>query len=110
MNNKPLLGLGVILLTTTAHAAQMSYADGGYLMAQYGCSSCHALDQSATGPALRDIARRYVSDPNALEYLSIHVHNGSAGVWGPLAMPPMDVPDTDLQVLLKWIMQLPLVP
>jgi cytochrome c len=109
MKKKALLALVALLSSVSAHA-QMSYAEGSHLMTEYGCSSCHALNRPLKGPALVDIARRYVSDPNAIEYLSIHVHNGSVGAWGPLVMPPVDVPDDQLQAMIRWIMQLPLQP
>ncbi len=97
-------------LTALPARAQMSYAEGARLMASYGCSACHTLDQTHPGPSLRDIARRYSSDPNAVEELSIRVHNGVSGVWGPFVMPPVNVPDEELQPLIKWILQLPLEP
>ncbi len=116
MNNNTRLGISTVLLALSAPLtalpaqAQMSYAEGASLMATYGCSACHTLDETRRGPSLRDIARRYASDPNAVEELSIRVHNGVSGVWGPFVMPPMNVPDEDLQLLIKWILQLPLEP
>ncbi len=52
-----------------------------------GCGSCHAEEISSAGPALRDIADRYASDPDALEILAARVRSGGSGHWGDRAMP-----------------------
>jgi cytochrome c len=76
------------------------------LLAKYHCDSCHAIDTARGGPALRAIAARYASDPNALAVLAASVRNGSSGVWGDAAMAAADVPDADLTPLLEWILSL----
>lgn len=102
--------LGGIFLATAPHA-QLSYAAGEALLAKYHCSGCHALDvSSAAGPSLRDIARHYASEPNAVEELELRVHNGSTGIFGPVPMPPVNVPEGDLEAMIKWILKLPLKP
>jgi len=105
-------GAALVLLLPAVRAGEpLSYAQAQALMSHYGCPACHALDRSIKGtPSLLDIAHRYRSDPNAIEELAIHVHNGSVGVFGPRPMPPVDVPQGDLQTILKWILQLPLEP
>jgi cytochrome c len=101
----------LVLLEARTAEAQLSYADAAGLANKYGCSACHALDQPLRGaPSWLEISRHYRSDPNAIEELSIQVHNGSSGVFGPVPMPPVDVPPGDLEALLKWVMQLPLEP
>ena len=105
-----LLALGTLLVAPRA-SAQLSYADANALLTRNGCTRCHALDRPVKGsPSLRDIARRFRSDPNAIENLALQVHNGSVGVFGPVPMPPMSVPKHDLDAILHWIMQLPLDP
>jgi cytochrome c len=42
-------------------------------------------------PALRRSWRRKVKD-------------GGSGVWGQVAMPPNNVPDADLKVLVAWVL------
>jgi cytochrome c len=84
----------------------LSYGQGEELMAKYNCQACHALDKNLSGPSLRAIAKRYASDPTAIEALEAKILNGSIGVWGPIPMPPSHVPAQDLRKLINWILQL----
>jgi cytochrome c len=84
----------------------ISYAQGARLMAKYNCQSCHLLDKTSVGPSLSAIAEKYASDPSAAIELEQKVVNGSTGVWGPLPMAPVAVPDQDLRTLIRWILSL----
>ncbi len=85
----------------------ISDATAAKLMAKYNCQSCHSMDKSSLpAPALRDIAKRYASDPQAIGDLEQSVLNGSSGAWGAGTMPPNNVPDKDLRALINWILQL----
>ncbi len=76
------------------------------MLAKYNCLACHALDGPMTGPSFRAVAKRYSSDPEAIDDLEGSVLNGSSGAWGDSAMPSNDVPDTDLRALINWMLQL----
>jgi cytochrome c551/c552 len=75
--------------------------------AAYNCQACHSMyNSSLPGPSWIAIARRYSSDTNAVGDLEASVVNGSSGAWGDSAIPPNNIPDDDLDVLLVWILQL----
>jgi cytochrome c len=104
--------LQVCLLTLSIVAVAaadevISDAKAAQLMAKYNCQTCHTMDKSSLpGPSLRDIAKRYASDPQAVGDLEASVLNGSSGAWGNNAMPPTDVSNHDLNALIQWILQL----
>ena len=109
MSIKTLASALLISLSVVAAAAadeSISYARGLALMSKYNCQSCHSMDKDLAGPSLRDIAKKYASNPNARVELEAKVVNGSVGVWGPIPMPPTSVPEADLDTLLKWILSL----
>ncbi len=87
----------------SAALAATSDADAARLMAKYNCQACHTVDQKLVGPAFRDVARKYASDPAAETKLEGKVKNGGTGVWGQIPMPPNNVPATDLTALVQWI-------
>ncbi|HEV7364537.1 MAG TPA: c-type cytochrome [Gemmatimonadales bacterium] len=76
------------------------------LPAKYGCTACHAVDHKVVGPAFKDVAAKYRGkDVGAV--LSGKIKNGGSGVWGEIPMPPNpQVPDPDLQAIVKWILSL----
>jgi cytochrome c len=74
--------------------------------AKYGCTACHAVDHKVVGPSFKDVAAKYqAKDVEAT--LVEKVKNGGSGVWGQIPMPPNpQVPDPDLQAMVKWILTL----
>ena len=99
-----LLAMGAVAVA--AADEPISDARGMQLLAKYNCLACHAVDSTLTGPSLRAVAKRYSSDPEAIDDLEGSVLNGSSGAWGDSAMPSNDVPDADLRALINWILQL----
>jgi cytochrome c len=97
----PVLGLAA----SVAEAA-MSDADASTLMTKYNCQACHTVDKKLVGPAFREVAKKYAGDAKAGEKLQNKVKNGSTGVWGPIPMPPNNVPAADLAALVEWITSL----
>jgi cytochrome c len=85
----------------------ISNAKAAKLLAKYHCQTCHTLRTSSLpGPSYLEIAKRYASDPQAIGDLETSVVNGSSGTWGRNAMPSTDIPNTDLQAVIVWILQL----
>ncbi len=71
------------------------------------CLSCHKLDESVVGPALRDVAAKYKDDANAMEYLVNKIGNGGSGVWGEMNMPAFSgLGEADLKVLATYVLSL----
>ncbi len=88
-----------------APAVGFSAEDAAALAAKYSCQGCHALDRKVLGPSYKDIAARYAGDSGALDKLQQKVKTGGSGVWGPIPMPPNNVPDDDRKALVKWILE-----
>jgi cytochrome c551/c552 len=85
----------------------ISNAKAATLLAKYHCQTCHIMFASSLpGPAYVDIAKKYASDPQALDDLQASVKNGSSGTWGSTPMPSTDIANKDLKALIVWILQL----
>ncbi|WP_432722918.1 c-type cytochrome [Jeongeupia wiesaeckerbachi] len=79
--------------------------DGAKLIAKYNCLGCHAVDHKIVGPAYKDVAARYRGQKGAEAMLMQEVRAGTKGKWGgPVAMPPQQISDDDLKVIVKWIL------
>src|SRR5262245_9477529 len=87
-----------------APTAGFGASDASALMAKYNCQACHAVDKKLVGPAYKDVAAKYAGDSAAPAKLQQKVKAGSSGVWGPVPMPPNNVPDADLKTLVAWIL------
>lgn len=100
-----------ILVMLGALAAAPAFASPE-LAAAKGCMACHGLDKKVLGPALKDVAAKYRSQPDAPAYLVERVQKGSVAnklVWGgPAGMPPLggQVSEADTKVLVAWILGL----
>lgn len=77
------------------------------LMKQSDCFNCHAIDREVVGPALDQIAGRYVGESDAKEASILRVQQGSTGVWGETQMlPHADLDDHELRTIMDWIYSL----
>jgi cytochrome c len=77
------------------------------MLTKYGCTACHATDHKVVGPAFADVATKYHGNAGALAQLTEKVRAGGAGVWGDIPMSPNpQVPDADLQSVVKWVLAL----
>jgi sulfite dehydrogenase len=95
--------------TTAAHpaAAPKTGADGPQLATRYGCLGCHNTAVKIVGPAYKEIAAKYKSDPEAAAKIDEQIHKGGSGKWGPMIMPPFpQVTDNETKVLTDWILGL----
>lgn len=74
------------------------------------CNNCHALDKKTVGPSYKDVAAKYKADKEAEARLIKKVTEGGKGVWGNFPMPAKggfpDVPDGDIQSMVKYILSL----
>lgn len=98
-------GIAAMLLMGSANAA-ISDSDAAQLMAKYNCQACHAVDRKLVGPGFKDIAKKYAGDNSAAEKLAQKIKMGSSGVWGPIPMPPNNVPDAQRSGMVAWILGL----
>ena len=75
------------------------------LAKKHNCLACHTVDKKLVGPAYKDVAAKYRNDSGAQAKLVAKVKKGGQGVWGQVPMPPNpQVPDAELNSLVKWIL------
>ena len=87
---------------TPSHAA-----DAQQIATKYGCLGCHNPAVKLVGPAYRDIATKYKTDPAALAKIDEQIHKGGSGKWGPIIMPPFpQVTAGETKILSDWILGL----
>jgi len=86
---------------------RITAADGPQIAAKYGCLGCHNTSVKIVGPAYREIAMKYKSDPDAATKVEQQIHNGGSGKWGPIIMPPFpQVTTAETRILTQWILGL----
>jgi len=100
--------LALALTAGTAQAQNSSQGPTGLALAQQqNCMSCHSVTRPLMGPALRDIAARYASKPNAHAYLTHKILEGSIGAWGNVPMPAnTQLNAAQAAALAGWILAL----
>ena len=96
--------LGIAYVTAGNAAVDSSQAM--QLASKYSCLACHSVDRKVVGPAYKDVAKKYAGDAAALDKLEHKVKSGGSGVWGPIPMPPNNVPDADIKTLVEWVLSL----
>jgi sulfite dehydrogenase len=82
-------------------------SDGPQIAMKYGCLVCHNTKVKILGPAYKDIATKYKTDPEAAAKIGQQIQKGGSGKWGPMIMPPFpQVSVTETKVLSDWILGL----
>lgn len=89
-------------------SANPDYKAGLALVAKSNCLTCHAVNQTTTGPAYADIATRYAgADEEQIAKLAQHIINGGSGNWGAVPMiPHLDLSQEDAEKMVKYILLL----
>jgi cytochrome c551/c552 len=91
-------------LTAQTH---VNAADAQQIATKYGCLGCHNASMKIVGPAYREIAAKYKTDPQAFAKIEQQIHKGGSGKWGPIIMPPFpQVTASETKVLTDWILGL----
>lgn len=76
------------------------------LLTQNACLSCHAVSQKVVGPAYRDVAAKYKSDPQAASKLESSIRQGGSGRWGAAPMPAFAaLSDAQLRALTEFVLK-----
>lgn len=71
------------------------------------CMGCHTVEKKLVGPGYKDIAAKYATQKDAVDYLTGKISKGGSGVWGPIPMPPnMQVNAAEAKTLATWVMSL----
>ena len=87
--------------------ARSPATDGPQVAAKYGCLGCHSANTKIVGPAYREIAMKYKSDPEAAAKVELQIRKGGSGKWGPIIMPPFpQVTSVETRTLTEWILGL----
>lgn len=91
--------------TLATLAAPLPARASDALAKKHNCFACHQVDKKVVGPSYKDVAAKYAGDKGAQAKLVDKVKKGGVGVWGQVPMPPnAQVPDADVQALVKWIL------
>lgn len=97
----PMFALGAAFAMQPALAS-----DGETLFKSKPCVACHTIDNKMVGPALKEVAAANADVEGAVETLALHIKNGSAGIWGPIPMPPNVVTEEEATILAEWVLSL----
>lgn len=97
-----------ILFTLAAGLTLSVPAMADLAMAQAkNCTACHTVDKKLVGPAYKDVAAKFAGQAGAADMLAEKIMKGSAGVWGPVPMPPnTNVNAAEAKQLATWILSL----
>lgn len=70
------------------------------LLNKHSCTACHGVDKKVVGPGFNEIAKKH---SGKVDYLQGKIKSGGAGVWGPIPMPPQNLPEADAKAIATWI-------
>jgi cytochrome c len=89
-------------------SANPDYKKGLALVAKSNCLTCHAVNQTTTGPAYADIATKYAgADESEIARLAQTIIAGGSGNWGPVPMiPHPEVTEDEAKQMVKYILLL----
>ena len=89
-------------------SANPDYQKGLDLVAKNKSMTCHAIDQVVTGPAYREVAKKYANSPDTIiSHLAGKIISGGNGIWGQLFMTPHpDLSKDDAEAMVKYILLL----
>ena len=97
------LCVSMLALGSAAHAAP-DFAQVNDILSKNACLACHGVDKKIVGPAYTDVAAKHAGQADAAEILTKHIKEGSAGVYGPIPMPPnTGISDADIKTVVEWL-------
>lgn len=98
-----------VVMAMNQRSADMtaSYATAQRLISESDCRACHTISRPSVGPAYSRIARKYASDPNAVDRLARKVISGGSGIWGEATMSAhSQLSVTDASAIVTYILSL----
>jgi cytochrome c len=77
-----------------------------WMKSRADCFVCHAVSVKVTGPAYKDVAKKYAGASDAqVKVLVAKVKNGGSGNWGNVAMAAHPTaPDEMLEKAVRWVL------
>ena len=70
------------------------------LLGKHNCTACHAQNSKLVGPSFNEIAKKQAGK---VDYLAGKIKSGGQGVWGPVPMPPQNLPEADAKTIANWL-------
>ena len=64
------------------------YQKGVELIGKSDCLTCHRIEEKLTGPAYKDVAKKYAGSDTAVDFLARKIISGGGGNWGEILMAP----------------------
>jgi cytochrome c len=99
------LSLSFVLSAALFGMSSQSAFANAELMKAKNCTACHNVDRKSIGPAFKEVAAKYASDPKAVEMLIGKVRNGGVGTWGNIMMPANpQVSAAEAETLVRWVL------
>jgi len=70
------------------------------LLQSNNCLACHGMDNKVVGPGFKEVTAKHAGKT---DYLINKILQGSAGVWGNIAMPAQNLKPADAQAIAEWL-------
>ena len=62
--------------------ANPAFETGRYWLEKSDCFTCHEYSENNVGPGFTEIAAKYVTSEDMVDYLAERIKQGGSGVWG----------------------------
>jgi cytochrome c len=84
------------------------YQKGVALVGKNKCLTCHAINETITGPPYAEVANKYKDEPDSIVgHLARKIISGGNGVWGQVYMiPHPDLKMEDAEAMVRYILLL----
>ena len=93
------------LKNAAAGSQQSTGIDAQALLNNNACLGCHSVSQKIVGPAYRDVAAKYKTDPEAITKIAASIRQGGTGRWGAVPMPAFpSLSEPELKALADFVM------
>jgi cytochrome c len=93
--------------TESAPAGETLSEKAMAIISKNDCATCHKIEEKVTGPAWRDVAKKYAGVDTAVQYLAGKIISGGGGVWGEIPMAPHPALSMeDAKTLAEYVMSL----
>lgn len=93
--------ISVAALASFQNAVAVDTAAAEKLFSAKACVACHAVDRKLVGPSYQEVAAKRGDD---VATVAQNIISGSAGVYGPIPMPPNAVTEEEATILAEWIL------
>ncbi len=89
-------------------SADPVYQKGVALVGKNKCLTCHAINETITGPAYHEIGKRYKDYPDTIvAHLARKIISGGNGNWGQIYMTPHPgLSQDDAEAMVRYVLLL----